>query len=152
MISKQVQFRVVGDPRTQGSKTGFVNKRTGKVVMRESAGMPLKNWRMDVAEASEIVLMDYRDSVPFEGPVGISIDFSVNRAKARKKWETWAFYMYDIDKLVRAVFDGIVQGKLVRDDVLFCELRTTKKLSPASVPWLGCDISIYELTYKDIED
>ena len=51
---RQVEFFVEGTPKPQGSKKTFINHKTGKAVIVEAAGDPLKKWRKRVAEEASV--------------------------------------------------------------------------------------------------
>jgi hypothetical protein len=57
-----LSFFVAGKPQTAGSKTGFVNKHTGKVVVTDGgdseARARKREWRTDVRAAAELAIAE----------------------------------------------------------------------------------------------
>lgn len=106
-------FTVLGTPKPQGSKRAYLNRKTGKPILTESAGAPLKDWRTDVQQAA-IAAMG--DQPPFEGPVAVWLEFNLPRPKSHPKTRvTWPITRPDIDKLVRAVLDAITHVCFIDD-------------------------------------
>lgn len=98
-------FTVVGTPKPQGSKRAYINRRTGKPVLTESAGAPLKDWRTDVQQAA---IRAQGVLPPLDGPVRVTLRFALTRPKSHPKTrETWPTTRPDIDKLTRAVLDSV---------------------------------------------
>jgi crossover junction endodeoxyribonuclease RusA len=100
-----ISFFVPGTPKPQGSKRAFLHKTTKKPIMVESGGKPLTDWRGDVKRAAMEAM---GDRPLFEGPVGISLGFELNRPKSHPKTRpTWPIARPDIDKLGRSVLDAL---------------------------------------------
>ncbi len=73
-----VRFFVPGKPIPGGSKRGFVNPRTGAVIITEAAGQANKEWRtMVVAACLEVFKLP-----PFEGPLELKIEFRMPRPQS----------------------------------------------------------------------
>jgi len=96
-----VEIKVTGLPKPQGSKRVF----NGRIV--EASGNSLKVWRKAIADECakqtehKIIL----------GPVRVEIDFYLPRPKTVKvKDRATPIVPPDVDKLARAVLDGIGQG------------------------------------------
>lgn len=116
MTDDKVEFWVEGIPIPQGSKT--LARRGGKVWMRDANANTLHAWRHKVAcEADR--------GVEFDAPVEVSLRFILPKPK-RPRWVVPAVKP-DIDKLVRAVLDGLVAGGLLADDSRVVRLATDKK-------------------------
>lgn len=103
-----IELTVYGVAQPQGNKTGFV--RGGKVVMVEGKGRPaqerFKDWRGAVASAAR----DWQAANPTElidGPVYLAVTFHLPKPKSTKKRKTWQTSRPDLDKLIRAVMDGL---------------------------------------------
>lgn len=125
---------VPGQPVPQGSKSGFVNKKTGRVQIVDK-DVRLPAWRMKVtahardAIQHHTVALDY----PLDGPVGVRIDFVMPRPKGhygtgkntsilKPSAPTHPASMPDLDKLLRAIFDALTDAQVWRDDgqVVWC--------------------------------
>jgi len=100
-------FHVPGDPRPQGSKRGFVTK-TGRVAMVDmSAG--LRQWRDMVALKAKEAAKTYNWQIS-EQPVHVVLKFTLKKPKRPK-------YVFptrpDVDKMIRAAFDGFTDSKAI---------------------------------------
>lgn len=97
-----IVYSVSGEPAPQGSKT---LTRYGMI----DASKRLKPWRELVKEASQ-EQADLTDTVL--GGVRVSLTFRFTRpAKPVRDYPP-----IDIDKLCRAVLDGMTQGNIIEDD------------------------------------
>lgn len=122
-----VTFTVPGEPAPQGSK-----KWVGRMVEDNPKTAP---WRERV-ERRAAECMNGTD--PLLGPVEVQLDFyfqrpqshfGTGRNEGRLKPNAAAYKKTypDIDKLCRAVFDGLVAGGVLRDDGQVAVLTTAKK-------------------------
>lgn len=101
----QVTFRVDGVPVPQGSKT--VAKAGRKAWLRDSNSAVLKPWRAKVAAAADL-------GHTFTCPVLVAAVFYMPRPKRPKFWQPAV--KPDLDKLMRALGDGMTDGGLLDDD------------------------------------
>ncbi len=137
-------IKVVGIPAPQGSKTGFTNKYTGRVVLVESS-KKAKPWRHDVKAAA----LEARQAVgheTFTGPVTVEMQFYFEHPKAhyrtgrlanllRPNAPFWKSTIPDLSKLVRACEDALTDAGVWRDDALVVEMTVAKAYSdPAERP------------------
>lgn len=105
-------YSVNGEPAPQGSKT------LTKYGMRD-ASKKLKPWRAAVHEASQ-EQADLTDMIT--GPVVVTLRFNFTRpAKPVRDYPPT-----DIDKLCRAVLDGMTTGGIIEDDKHVIALHATK--------------------------
>lgn len=104
-MASEVTIRVDGIPVAQGSKT--VAQGGGKTWLRDANATKLKPWRVKVAKAADIGLT-------FDCPVAVTIYFYMPRPK-KPKFDRPAVKP-DLDKLIRAVSDGLTDGGLLEDD------------------------------------
>lgn len=85
-------------------------------------------------------------------PAAVDLTFYVMSSKKREPWmldlETGLYFLADepdLDKLIRAVFDGITQSKVWRDDKLAVDVHARAYFaSPPSTP-PGCLVNLREL-------
>lgn len=98
-----VSFSVLGTPISQGSK-----RHVGGGRMIESAN--LRPWRQAVAWEAKIAAKGH----VFRGPVNVSICFYLRRPK--KPQSPYPDRKPDMDKLIRAIFDGLTDGGVWEDD------------------------------------
>jgi Holliday junction resolvase RusA-like endonuclease len=134
-----IHIVVRGDPQPQGNKTAYTrtDKATGKVKValvegrRGPARKAFQDWRSDVKRATEEV-MNHRP--PFAGPVSLSVTFTLPKPssapKRKRIWPTGR--KNDIDKLLRAVLDALVQGGALVDDGQVVELTRVAKDYPVA--------------------
>lgn len=125
-----VTFFVHGAPVPQGSKTAFVVGR--RAVVTDQNRTKLKPWRETVAIAADM-------GRTFPGPVQVTLTFHLPRPQ-RPRWFVPAVKP-DIDKLVRAVFDGLTDGGLIEDDARIVELHTVKMYGTP----LGVTVTVSEV-------
>lgn len=112
-----ITITIGGVPVPQGSKS--IVRRGGKAWMIDANADKLKLWRGKVANEADIGLT-------FDAPVCVGYVFVFPRPK-RPKFLRHAVKP-DIDKLMRAINDGLVDGGLLSDDsritaVAFAEKR-----------------------------
>lgn len=127
-----IRLDVLGDPAPQGSKRVF----NGRVV--EASGEKLKRWRKAIAEACEA----YKGENIILGPVCLEVDFYLPRPKTVKR--DFPIVPPDLDKLVRAVGDGIGQSGLIwGDDSQITSIQATKSYADNRPP--GAEIRVISL-------
>lgn len=96
-------IEVFGDPAPQGSKRVF----NGRVV--EAAGQKLKVWRKAIAAACQELYSE--EPSLLLGPVRVEVDFYLPRPPSVKILKRpLPIVPPDVDKLARALLDGIGQG------------------------------------------
>lgn len=99
---------------------GFVVK--GKAVLT-SSNKNLKGWEQKIAKHFEEV----RDGDVLEGPVAFHLRFSFAAEPAKRG--TQMTKTPDLDKLVRAVLDGVTKSGVIEDDRFVVALVATKVYS-----------------------
>lgn len=117
---------VLGTPQPQGSKSGFVNPRTGRVVMVEAV-KGMKPWREQVTAAlKEVpwVMPDKDEAVTLE----VSLVFERPKTAKRPHMTTKP----DADKCLRLISDAATLAGIVADDSSFTRMVVVKSYgSPA---------------------
>lgn len=134
-------FSVLGLPVQQGSKTAKLIPAPGtkwgvRPVLYDDNDKALKPWRKTVTAAAARVA----PATPIDGPVAIHLVFTFERPKTVKR--EWPAVKPDIDKLMRAVLDGITDSKLWSDDSRVVDARITKQYG--AVP--GVRVRVGEIT------
>ena len=113
-----ITFTVPGIPQPKGSKKIVgKSKTTGRPIMiNDAAG--LKAWAKAVETSAMVERV--RNGGTLLGPVRVRVVFHMPRPD-RPAFDVPAVKP-DIDKLLRAVFDGITKGRLWEDDarVVWC--------------------------------
>lgn len=120
---------VVGTPKQQGSKRGFVVPGKGggraRAVIVDDNKKPLKDWRTDVVLACRAAVeASTGTSWPLPGPLAVRLVFAMPRP-ARPKWP-WPAVKPDIDKLERAVLDALTDAGVWVDDAQVVDLHAVK--------------------------
>lgn len=112
-------FRVEGKPIPQGSMK-VIN---GRVL--HAQGSALVYWRTAIAMECQKVL-----KTPYTGAVEVRMDFFLEKPKSVNR--TYPAKYPDLDKLIRAVLDGIT-GSGVVDDGQVVNIRASKRYGRPSV-------------------
>jgi Holliday junction resolvase RusA-like endonuclease len=128
-----IKFEVAGQPQPQGSKNGYL--RGGRIVLVESS-KNLKPYRLSVAHSAQLAAKRLGWSViDDDRPIWVTIRFGMTRGKTVKRLHPTV--KPDLDKLVRAVLDGITQSKAIwKDDAQVCQLITEKHYSDIPSTWI----------------
>lgn len=116
-----ISFQVIGRPAPQGSKKSIGNNR----FVETSKYLPA--WRAAVTEAAKAAIPD--DFVLFDCPVGVSMNFFIERPKNPK-------FIYpavapDASKLQRAVEDALT-GVVWADDARVVEWHGSENYCEAN--------------------
>lgn len=126
MNENVIMFFVPGQAVPQGSKTAFISKSTGRpIVVDKDRRLP--EWRSKVTNSAMQRMADTAYSLPLTGPLAVSITFVMERPrshygtgknadKVKASSPKWPATMPDIDKLLRAILDGITDSQMWRDD------------------------------------
>lgn len=132
-----MKITVAGIPAPQGSKRHVGG---GRMVEQSRAVGP---WREAVRAETQRVVgccgsgLDYDPS----SPVWVELVFRLARPKSAPASVRWPAKRPDLDKLCRAVLDGLTAGGAFADDSQVVYLAAKKTFaSPARPP--GCDIVV----------
>lgn len=133
-MTAELTFFVPGDPVPQGNKSAGVNPVSGRVVVLEgrtsSQRARFHGWRQAVSHSAWVAMTQARRQTPITGPTVVELDFVMRRpqsaARSRRRWKTTS---PDLDKLVRAVLDGLKGGAAIGDDNQVCRLVATKVMA-----------------------
>lgn len=138
-------FTVLGVPAPQGNKSAVMIGGKARLIegRRASGRASHKAWRQAVAQAAH----DAAGDEPLEGPLAIDVVFRFPRPQSRpKKHHGWHVVRPDHDKVLRATFDGLTDGGLVRDDCLFAAITVHAIEEPG---WSGASIVITRLLPRE---
>ena len=130
-------FRVFGNAASQGSKIPGMNRKTGKMFVRDQAGKGLTTWRQDIIRAALIARgCDPDSGEPLEGvepaktiagPCAIQVQFLMPRpASVSVKRRPYPSVKPDLDKMVRAVLDALKEAGCYGDDGQVIKIWATK--------------------------
>lgn len=142
-IMPLIGFWVDGLPKPQGSKRAFVHPHTKRVVMTESAGAPLKDWRHDVKLCAADMMHQTGQSVATQpAAIVLNIDFVLHRPTSMPKTKPTppAVKKPDLDKLVRGVCDALT-GIVYADDSQVVSMHLSKRTAELGEP-TGAHIAI----------
>lgn len=128
-----ITFTVEGLPVPQGSKT--IANGGGKTWLRDANASKLKPWRAKVAAAADL-------GVTFDCPVVVFAMFYLPRPK-KPKWWAPAGRVGDVDKLARALLDGMTDGGLLADDARVVDLHSYKRYETKQNP-AGVRVAVME--------
>jgi crossover junction endodeoxyribonuclease RusA len=126
---------VAGIPAPQGSKRHVGG---GRMVEVSRAVGP---WREAVRAETQDVM---EGNPPLTGPVKAVVDFRLPRPKSAPKNVRLPAKRPDLDKLCRAVLDGITAGGAIADDSQVVVLYALKRFAEDGYP-VGARISIEEV-------
>lgn len=116
-----ITFFVGGTPAPQGSKSAYVDKRTGRAVVVDGSSTSGKRahraWRKAVAEIAAEIAAEEPES-PFDEPLSFAGVFIMESPKS-DQYRTRHTTKPDIDKLMRSVFDSLTESGLIADDSRF---------------------------------
>lgn len=152
-----VEFKVVGEPRAQGSKVGRVvwPKTGGKpfAIVHDVEAPQLKAWRRAIAVVAASI-RGSRADLPFTGPVAVAVAFSVRAPRVipperRGLPAVSAPGVADADKLLRAALDALTTAQLYVDDAQVCHAQATKVYCggpPPALPQPGARFRVLALS------
>lgn len=126
-----ITIEVAGLPAPQGSKRHVGN---GRMIEMSKAVAP---WR-EAVRAETQRAMD--GTMPLEGALEVRINFWLPRPASAPRRVTHPAKRPDLDKLIRAVLDGLTAGGAWKDDGQVVTLLATKRFADGSGP--GCSIQI----------
>ena len=121
-----IRFDIIGSPSPQGGMRAVNTARGARMIT--AGGTGLRTWRTAVADAArhqaEIVgcqTMPLRLDVVFRLPMPKSAPKHDRDVGRRLRART-----PDLDKLLRALLDGLTAGGLIADDALITRITATK--------------------------
>lgn len=140
--TRLLHFWVNGIPKPQGSKRAFQHPSTRRIVMTESAGAALKDWRYDV-KATAAIQMAGRPLVSQPQGVHLSVHFVMPRPTSLPKTKATPACVKkpDLDKLIRAVCDSL-KGVVYADDSQVISMSLQKRTAEIGEA-TGAQITVY---------
>jgi len=144
-----VQFDVVGEPKPQGSKSAFVNRKTGRAIVVDagdaSSRQNLKAWRAAVAEKAREAAAGGFGCIA--GPVQVDVFFRLpmpaSRPKRFRLFGRWKIEAPDSDKLARSLGDSLTESGLIEDDAKIVVWRIAK--IEVWQAWIGATVRVTSL-------
>lgn len=135
-------------PIYRGSKAKGTRQFTGRVAMREDSPH-VEPWRQEVEAAIRDAVATWTAHDRWEGvlmgPVEVRITFTLRRGTTVRR--PWPAVFPDLDKIVRATFDGITKGGAWKDDALAVRLATEKLYAgtPGALERPGAVVELWTL-------
>lgn len=135
---RTVSFAVPGVPQPAGSKRGYVNRKTGAVIITD-ANRKAKGWQAQVADASAAAI----DGELLTGPLSLTVTFWLprpaghygtgrNAGTVKQTAPFWHHVRPDLTKLVRGLEDALT-GLVWRDDAQVVHQQLTKRYGPTAL-------------------
>lgn len=144
-------YFVPGSPHPQGSKTPVV--RGGRVFLIEGKGkgnQKWKEWRKVLADVTKQYMKENGIEDQYDSIFRVELQFRIRRPSSRPKRVRAVNVRPDLDKLARAVLDGISTQKddvrLICDDSRVVEL-SCEKYYAADDSTPGVQIDVYDLEH-----
>lgn len=135
-MTPSLTFYASGHPRPQGSKRAILAH--GKARLVEMA-RGLKPWRQ-IVHLEALAALRAARAEPFVGPVAVSLEFVMRRPKRPTK--PACDTKPDLDKLVRAVLDGLT-GAAIADDSAVVRISASKRYAHVSgIERPGCLVTV----------
>lgn len=142
--STAAKFSVVGDPVPQGSMRAFLRRGGGRPILAPD-NKRTRPWKDAVTWAAA----EARRFTAIE-PVAVQLRFTLRRPKGHSRANgslrptapTYHDTKPDIDKLVRAVLDSLVEARVLADDSLVAWLRVAKGYPLYPEQPAGVDVTV----------
>lgn len=119
-----LEFFVMGIPRPQGSKRGFL--RNGRIIMVE-ASKQLPEWREQIVLAAKEAMYAHGEWYKTAAPVRVEAVFFLPRPKTVKR--EYPTVAPDGDKLSRGLLDALTTAGVYEDDAQVVDLIALKRYS-----------------------
>lgn len=118
----ELRVEVTGRPAPKGSRIASKTKK-GKFYTYPASRHEAP-WVKAVAEATQIVMRHHdTPEPPYRVDLALRIARPIRGAPSAYPWPT----QHDIDKLARAVIDGLVKGRAMSDDRHIVDLTVRKE-------------------------
>jgi Holliday junction resolvase RusA-like endonuclease len=151
-VTETLVLDVFGLPASQGNKTGYVvpgkDGAKPRAVLVEGKGKTgrkrIREWRADVREAAAgalaaRVVAGLPDTI--DEPISVSVTFYFP-AVSSDPYRTRHSTKPDIEKVLRATFDPLVQSGLIADDARICSVTATKRYAIDRSPGARIEITL----------
>lgn len=124
-----MMITVWGKPVQQGSKDFVGRTKSGRGIMVEQNKDRLDPWRGEIIKACRDYQAANPDFVRFEGAVVARLIFCFDRPRSvSRRKRPFMSVAPDLDKLIRALLDGLTAGGAMADDCLVVEFTRAVKV------------------------
>lgn len=138
---------VYGVAAPQGSTRAFVPKGWKRPIITAD-NLRTKPWRQAIIDAC---LPALRGTPPLEGPVSVSVQFLLPRPKSAPRRVIEPAKLPDLDKLLRALLDGLTTAGAWRDDAQVVMISAIKAFAGGVRDPLGrAGIPRAEITVNEV--
>lgn len=117
-MTNPLTIHIPGEPKPQGSKKAFVR---GKRAVLVEANPGLKAWRATITHHAR----KHAGTYTGERPLHVTYRFHLTKPKSVRRWLPWV--KPDLDKLLRAVNDGLGDAKIWDDDGRITTITASKQ-------------------------
>ena len=124
-----IEVAVEGRPAPKGSRISGRTK-DGRTYTR-AASKYEQPWVDEVKRQTQIVMRHHETPPP---PYEVALEFHLKKAKSRPKNAPDYPTVGDVDKLARAVIDGLVKGGAMQDDRHVTSLTADKRFARPDEP------------------
>lgn len=148
---RTVTFEIIGLPAPQGSKTKLPNGAMVEGGSKEARARH-RDWRTTVAQTCHDVAETIPDA-PFDEPVRLVVQFRFPMPASRSMAARVSGLIDkqsapDLDKLLRALGDGLEAGGLLRNDARISQVAATKV---EVVGWTGAVVKLTRINQPEGE-
>ena len=132
-MTTPLTFTVLGEPIPKGStKAFYVPKLKRAIVTHDNPRT--RTWAQQVLEAA---VAAYGNAAPLDGPVVLTLRFYLPKPKSAPKRVVDQVKKPDLDKLVRALKDGLTRAGVYHDDAQVVATVATKQFAAGVYDPLG---------------
>jgi Holliday junction resolvase RusA-like endonuclease len=130
-----IRVTVAGRPAPKGSRR-VGHTKAGKAYTYPASRHELP-WVAAVADATRVVMRHHETlPPPYRVELYLRVPAPVNGGRAAYPWPT----QHDLDKLARAVVDGLVKGKAIVDDRHILAMSVEKDWATTDEPGVSAEI------------
>lgn len=121
---------VIGTPWPQGSKSAVPRKGGGRPIVIEGnnakARTNLAEWRSAVRWTFAAAVEELGSPAPWDGPVGLVLEFLMPKGSSLPRWKRWADRKPDGDKLLRSTMDALTMAGVYTEDSRVVDVHVRK--------------------------
>lgn len=137
-------FFIPGPPRPKGSWKALWNKHLGRCVLLSEMSAADKAWREQIVRSARAAAIERI----LDGPIYVEATFWFDRPKAADRVAIFRAKKPDLDKLLRALFDGLT-GVAWTDDNQVSKVCAEKVYTTDRQPDSGASVRISALPLRE---
>jgi crossover junction endodeoxyribonuclease RusA len=125
----ELSFTIFGVAQPQGSTKAFLPRGWARPVITTD-NAKLKPWRQQLSQTAMVSMHECGAKMAGRSvPISIALTFYFDKPKSVRRAAQYKTTKPDLDKLLRAVLDGLT-GIAYEDDSQVCECRVAKTFGP----------------------